>query len=137
EVDTSSVRVVNEPTGISVILSAPEDRSILTLTGALSGVTAAEVLTAAKGRTHVHFASYFLVPELAAALPEVLVTLRTRGVTTSLDTNWDPAEHWAGVADCLPLIDLLLPNASEAIALAGAVGAVAVDAESAAQALAA
>lgn len=135
-VDTAAVRVVDEPTGISVILSAREDRSILTLTGALSGVTAAEVLDAAEGRTHVHFASYFLVPELAGALPGVLTALRTRGVTTSLDTNWDPAERWEGVAECLPLIDLLMPNANEAIALAAAIGVEASDAETAAQALA-
>lgn len=136
-VDTAAIRVVDEPTGISVILSAPEDRSILTLAGALSGVTAAEVLAAADGRTHVHFASYFLVPELAGALPEVLTTLRERGVTTSLDTNWDPAEQWDGVAECLPLIDLLLPNAGEAVALAAAFGAGVLDTEAAARALAA
>lgn len=142
-VDVSAVRTVEEqPTGVSVILSAPEDRAILTLTGALAGVTAEEVLAAAAGATHVHFASYFLTPGLAAALPEVLATLRERGVTTSLDTNWDPAEQWTGVADCLPLVDLLLPNAEEALALAAALGAPAVgaearDAESAALALAA
>ncbi|MDQ0727000.1 carbohydrate kinase family protein [Microbacterium sp. W4I20] len=136
-VDTAAVRVVDEPTGISVILSAPHDRSILTLTGALSGVTAAEVLAAAEGRSHVHFASYFLVPALAAALPEVLTELRARGVTTSLDTNWDPAERWDGISECLPLLDLLLPNAAEAIALAAAAGTRAEDAEDAARALAA
>lgn len=136
-VDTAAVRVVDEPTGISVILSAPHDRSILTLTGALSGVTAAEVLAAAEGRSHVHFASYFLVPTLAAALPEVLTELRARGVTTSLDTNWDPAERWDGVSECLPLLDLLLPNAAEAIALAAAGGTRTEDAEDAARALAA
>lgn len=136
-VDTAAVRVVDDPTGISVILSTPDDRSILTLTGAMSGITAGDVLAAAKGRTHVHFASYFLVPQLARALPEVLTELRSRGVTTSLDTNWDPAEQWQGIAECLPLIDLLLPNTTEAIALAGAVGEQTADAESAAQALAA
>lgn len=136
-VDTGAVRVVDEPTGVSVILSAPEDRAILTLTGALAGVTADEVLTAADGATHVHFASYFLTPALARELPSVLAALRARGITTSLDTNWDPAELWEGVDACLPLLDLLLPNAAEAIALAAALGADASDAESAARALAA
>src|SRR5690606_31651393 len=92
----------------------------------------------------VHFASYFLVPALARELPAVLTALRARGITTSLDTNWDPAERWEGVADCLPLVDLLLPNAAEAVALAAAVGfdasgaeaTAATDAESAALALA-
>lgn len=136
-VDTRHLAVVDEPTGVSVILSTPQDRAILTLTGALSGLTAEEVLTASDGCSHVHFASYFLVPELARALPEVLSTLRARGVTTSLDTNWDPGEQWEGVAECLSLVDLLLPNANEAIALAAAIGVKTEDAESAARALAA
>lgn len=130
-VDIEALRVVDEPTGISVILSAPEDRSILTLTGALAGVTADEVLAASEGVAHVHFASYFLVPTLAAELPAVLAALRARGVTTSLDTNWDPSEAWSGVAECLPLVDLLLPNASEAIALAGVLGGDAIVADAA------
>lgn len=137
-VDTDAVRVIAEqPTGISVILSAPDDRAILTLTGALAGVTADEVLAAAEGATHVHVASYFLVPELARALPGVLEALRARGLTTSLDTNWDPAEQWAGVADCLPHLDLLLPNASEAVALARSLGGAPADAVDAARQLAA
>ncbi len=136
-VDVSAVRVTAEPTGVSVILSAPEDRAILTLTGALANLTAEEVLAASAGAGHVHFASYFLVPALAARLPEVLAVLRERGITTSLDTNWDPAEQWSGVVDCLPLVDLLLPNAAEAIALAQASGTTTDDVETAARALAA
>jgi len=135
-VDSAGVRVVQEPTGVSVILSAPEDRSILTLTGALAGVTGDEVRAGAQGVAHVHFASYFLTPALARELPAVLADLRARGVGTSLDTNWDPAERWEGVAECLPLVDLLLPNAAEAIALAAVVGVDAADVEAAAIALA-
>lgn len=137
-VGTDAVREVSgEPTGVSVILSAPGDRAILTLTGALAGLTGDEVLAAADGATHVHVASYFLVPELARDLPAVLAALRARGLTTSLDTNWDPAERWEGVADCLPHVDVLLPNASEALALARSLGADAADAEAAARVLAA
>ncbi|WP_144794477.1 carbohydrate kinase family protein [Microbacterium paludicola] len=137
-IDTTAVRVVeDEPTGVSVILSAPEDRAILTLTGALAGLTADEVLRASRGVGHVHFASYFLVPELARELPAVLAALRADGITTSLDTNWDPAETWDGVERCLPLLDVLLPNAAEARALATAVGGRADDVEAAASALAA
>lgn len=136
-VDTGSLAVVDEPTGVSVILSAPDDRAILTLTGALAGLTSAEVLAAAETATHLHVASLFLVPTLAAGLPGVLAELRARGVTTSLDTNWDPAERWAGVAECLPHLDLLLPNAQEAVALARALGDEPADAVEAAALLAA
>src|SRR5690606_29032210 len=117
-------------------LSAPEDRSILTLTGALAGLTGAEVLAASEVVSHVHFASYFLVPTLARELPAVLTALRERGVTVSLDTTWDPAERWDGVQQCLGLVDLLMPNSAEAIALAAAVGTDTTDIEAAALALA-
>jgi sugar/nucleoside kinase (ribokinase family) len=136
-VDTEAVLITDQPTGVSVILSAPDDRAILTLTGALAGLTAVEVLAAAEGASHVHVASYFLVPGLARELPAVLAALRARGITTSLDTNWDPAEQWAGVADCLPHVDVLLPNASEAVALARALGGSPADAVEAARELAA
>ncbi len=135
-VDVSEVRAVDEPTGLSVILSATDDRAILTLTGALATLTGDDVLAAADGATHVHVASFFLLPALAADLPRVLATLRSRGVTTSLDTNWDPAERWSGVEECLPHVDVLLPNATEAVALAKSFGDAPADTEHAARLLA-
>lgn len=135
-VDVSRVRAVDEPTGLSVILSTPGDRAILTLTGALATLTGADVLTAASEADHVHVASFFLLPALAEELPAVLSELRARGVTTSLDTNWDPAERWEGVAECLPHVDVLLPNAAEARALARAIGESPADTEDAARLLA-
>jgi sugar/nucleoside kinase (ribokinase family) len=137
-VDTSAVAVTEEPTGVSVILSAPDDRAILTLTGALASLTGEDVRAALEstGATHLHVASFFLVPQLARELPEVLGRARERGVTTSLDTNWDPAESWHGVAECLPHLDALLPNAQEAVALARALGDDPADAVAASVALA-
>jgi len=127
-VDTSAVIVHPEaPTGVSVILSAPADRAILTLTGAIPALTAAAVEAAAASVGHVHFASYFLLAPLAAELPALLARLRSRGVTTSLDTNWDPAEQWAGLDAVLPQLDILMPNLEElraiSLALGGAAGA--------------
>jgi sugar/nucleoside kinase (ribokinase family) len=137
-VDTAPVAVTEEPTGVSVILSAPDDRAILTLTGALASLTGDDVRAALEstGATHLHVSSFFLVPHLARELPEVLARARERGVTTSLDTNWDPAESWHGVAECLPHLDVLLPNAQEAIALARSLGEDPADAVAASVALA-
>ncbi|BDZ49785.1 sugar kinase [Frondihabitans sucicola] len=116
DVDTTFVRVVpGETTGLSVILSAPADRSILTSTGAMTRVSARDVLAAldAGSFTHVHFASYFLLPGLAASMPVLLPELRRRGLTISLDTNWDPAARWEGLDEVLPLVDVFLPNLEE------------------------
>ncbi|UGS25227.1 carbohydrate kinase family protein [Microbacterium resistens] len=126
-VDTADVRVRAEAaTGLSVILSAPEDRSILTALGTipdLSAEDAIERIRRWRGTAGIlHVASYFLQPALAAGLPAVLAEARERGWTTSLDTNWDPAERWLGLAEALPHLDLLLPNRSELRAIAGALG---------------
>jgi len=124
-VDVSAIEVDEAtPTGISVILSAPGDRAILTVPGTIPTLAPAAVLDALDPSIgHVHFASYFLQPTLAAGLAELLEALRERGITTSLDTNWDPAEQWAGLADVLPHLDFLLPNLEELRALASALGA--------------
>ena len=44
------------------------------------------------------------------------------GATTSLDTNWDPAERWRDerLSAAIAQADLLLPNEAEALALSGA-----------------
>jgi sugar/nucleoside kinase (ribokinase family) len=66
-----------------------------------------------------------------------LAEARADGVTTSLDTNWDPTGQWRGVEECLPHLDVLLPNAAEALALSAAMGSSSTDAATAALALAA
>jgi sugar/nucleoside kinase (ribokinase family) len=125
-VDVGSVEVADdEPTGLSVILSTPEDRAILTVPGTiptLTGERVSRVLDARSAPGLLHVASYFLQPGLARDLPGVLARARAQGWTTSLDTNWDPGEVWAGLDQVLPHLDLLLPNRNELRAIAGALG---------------
>src|SRR4051794_10070366 len=120
---TALSRRDNVPTGLTVVLAHPDDRAILTLPGAVQSLTADEARRAinavASGPLHVHVSSLFLQPDLARELPAVLAEARQRGVTTSLDTNDDPAGRWSGVSALLPHLDLLLPNRSEVLALAG------------------
>jgi len=113
--DVFGLKTVGAPTGLSVILSGPADRAILTLPGAIDSLTAGDV--SLDGVAHLHVSSYFLLPRLAAGLPEVFVRARAAGVTTSLDTNWDPAGRWAGVRELLPLTDVFFPNTAELAAL--------------------
>ncbi|MBH0082673.1 carbohydrate kinase family protein [Salinibacterium sp. SWN167] len=124
-VDVSAVHVDPQvPTGISVILSTADDRAILTLPGTVPLLTSAHVLAAVESsQAHwVHFASPFLMPEFTAGLPALLAELKAQGIRTSLDTNWDPADEWAGLGEVLPLIDVLLPNRAELDAITAAVG---------------
>ncbi|MGW3582848.1 carbohydrate kinase family protein [Streptomyces rubiginosohelvolus] len=109
------------PTPLTVVLTRGEDRAVLTSPGTLAAVRGADVpddlLSSAR---HVHSASYFLQPALAADLPALLQTARSHGATTSLDTQDDPSGRWAGLDAVLARTDILLPNAREARLLAGA-----------------
>ena len=125
-VDVRALRVdVEHPTGVSVVLLTEGDRAILTLPGTMPLLRAADVRAVVEEHRprHVHVASYFLQPALAAELPALLAWLRERGVSTSLDTNWDPAERWSGLDAVLGVVDVLLPNETEVVAIARALGA--------------
>ncbi len=123
-VDTRFVLVRKETsTGLTVVLSTPDDRAILTLLGTIPTLSGGDVLDAVDalrpgGLAHVHFSSLFLQQTLAGQLAGVLVTLREAGLTTSLDTNADPALRWDGVTELLPHLDVLLPNRTEVTQLA-------------------
>ena len=114
------------PTGMTVALSAGGDRAILTATGALSTLTARDVPPELLGRArHVHVSSYFLVADsLGPGLAALLGAARASGASTSLDTNWDPAQRWGdeGLTAALAHVNLLLPNEAEALHLAGRLG---------------
>ncbi len=53
------------------------------------------------------------------ACPILFKRAHSLGLTTSLDTNYDPSGKWAGFDELLSLTDVFLPNEAEACALAG------------------
>jgi sugar/nucleoside kinase (ribokinase family) len=121
EVDLSGLVVdPQRPTGVTVVLSRPDDRAILTAPGTIGDLRVSSIdpdlLASAR---HVHVSSYFLQPGLAQDLPRVFADARGRGATTSVDPNWDPSGAWDGGLDgLLPSVDVLLPNEIEATRLA-------------------
>lgn len=126
-VDTSAVAVrAAAPTGMTVALSRGDDRAILTATGAMTTLAAADVprrlVSAAR---HLHISSYFLVERsLGPGLADLLAAARANGASTSLDTNWDPSGRWGDkqLGTVLEQTDVLLPNEAEALHLAGEPG---------------
>jgi ribokinase len=128
-VDTSAVvRTADAPTGISVALARPGDRAILTAAGALAALRADDVPRELLARArHVHVTSPFLQDGLRPGLRALADGARA----SSLDPGWDPRGDWS-----LPVeaYDVLLPNAQEALQLAGRTDG---DVEAAARALAA
>ena len=124
-VSTAAVAVRDSaPTGMTVALSRGTDRAILTAPGAVGSLTAQDVPAALLARArHVHVSSYFLLERsLGPGLAAVLAAARAAGATTSLDTNWDPAGKWGDdhLHAALAQTDVLLPNETEALRIAGA-----------------
>ncbi|HEY7429178.1 MAG TPA: sugar kinase [Streptosporangiaceae bacterium] len=123
-VRTDAVTVRDDvPTGMTVALSRGGDRAILTALGAVAALTAAYVPDGLLARArHVHASSYFLLERsLGPGLAEVFADARATGVTTSLDTNWDPAGKWGDgrLTAAISQTGLLLPNEAEALHLSG------------------
>jgi argininosuccinate lyase len=122
----ADVRVVPDTaTGISIALEAPRrERAFLSAHGVLNSWTAAALPADATEADFVLLTGYFSLPGLRGdATRELLARARGNGATTLLDTGWDPADwRTSGVReihDLLPLVDLFLPNESEALALTG------------------
>ena len=116
-----SACVVDETiaTGMSVILSDPEDRAILTYPGTMPHLRLDQIDVSLLLRTkHLHVGSYFLLDALRPDLPELFSRVREAGATVSLDSNWDPAGNW-NIATILPHIDLFFPNKSEVRFISG------------------
>lgn len=121
-VDVSAVRVANDrPSGVSVILSRGDDRAILTSTGTIADLRAADVDRAAvRSARHVHVSSYFLQTSLRPDLDSLFDDAHAAGAGTSIDPNWDPAEGWdGGLLELLARTDVFFPNSAEARSITG------------------
>lgn len=121
-VDTSGVVVDPDiATGLSVILVRGIDRAILTFPGTVPALQYAEVsLPIIHAARHLHLASFFLLDELRPNIPRLFQEAQNSGASVSMDTNFDPAEAWdGGLREALGHVDVFLPNATEAKAIAG------------------
>jgi sugar/nucleoside kinase (ribokinase family) len=120
-IDTTGVAVdPSRPTGVTVVLSKPDDRAILTSLGTIGDLRSAlidpDMLASSR---HVHVSSYFLQRGLSEDLPAIFEEAHGAGATTSVDPNWDPTGGWdGGLMDLLSQIDVFLPNEMEALRLA-------------------
>lgn len=121
KVDVSHVIVRQEgQTGLSVILNHGTDRAILTHLGLIAALRAIDIPEALlQEARHLHVASYFLQTGLQLDLPNLFRRARSFGLTTSLDTNYDPSESWAGFDELLSVTNVFLPNEKEARSLSG------------------
>jgi len=119
-VDTQGL-IINKgvQTGISVILAKGVDRAILTFPGSIPLLTYRDIdLNLLSKARHLHLASYFLLDRLRPDIPTLLQQAHLRGLTVSLDTNYDPLEKWdGGIETVLKELDVFLPNQAELLAI--------------------
>jgi sugar/nucleoside kinase (ribokinase family) len=119
DVDIGNVIVTEDgATGLSVILNQGSDRAILTYPGLIPSLKAADVSDGLlRQARHLHVASYFLQQSLQPGLPGLFERARSLGLSTSLDTNYDPSEKWSGFDELLAVTNVFLPNETEACSL--------------------
>ncbi len=135
-VDVSNVIIrADGGTGLSVILNpsfdyasrsipqgqddhAQGDRAILTHLGLIADLHASDIPDSLLRQTrHLHVASYFLQTKLQPDLTALFQRAHSLGLTTSLDTNYDPSEKWLGFDELLSATDVFLPNKTEALSI--------------------
>ncbi len=112
------IRRPDGSTGMSMILNRSSDRAILTHLGLMSELRASDISDALlRDSRHLHVASYFLQTNLQPELPELFQRAHSFGLTTSLDTNYDPSGQWLGFDGLLSVTDVFLPNQTEALSI--------------------
>ncbi|MBC7878160.1 MAG: carbohydrate kinase family protein [Anaerolineales bacterium] len=121
-VDVSNVIIRSGgQTGLSVILNQEVDRAILTHLGLIADLQASDISDSLLSQSrHLHVASYFLQTKLQPDLPDLFQRAGSLGLTTSLDTNYDPSEKWLGFDKLLSVTDVFLPNKTEALSISKA-----------------
>lgn len=120
-IDTSGCIVdAATQTGFSVILSQPADRAILTYSGSIAKLRLSDIDINTLGRArHLHVGSFFLLDALRPDLAKLFGRAKAQGLSTSLDTNWDPSGRWNDSLDEIwPVCDVFLPNEAEACHIA-------------------
>lgn len=116
-VDLSRVSQANKTaTGLSVILAHPGERFILTYPGTMFELSFADLdFDYIFASRHLHVSSFFLHRALRPKLTELFREAKSRGLTTSLDTNDDPENQWCeDLLEVLRHVDILFPNEREA-----------------------
>jgi sugar/nucleoside kinase (ribokinase family) len=108
-------------TGLTVAITHPLDRALVTYLGAIAALTGEDVPTASMaGFHHLHCSSFFFQEGLRPDFPDLFARAQAAGLTTSLDTGYDSHEQWdGGLRATLEHTDLFFPNEVELAAIAG------------------
>jgi sugar/nucleoside kinase (ribokinase family) len=116
--------VVRDPavrTGVTVSLTTPAGRGLVTYPGATQALTPSRLpdhLFA--GRRHLHVSSFFLQCGMRGSWRSIVEHVRGAGWTVSLDAGFDPDDAWCDdVRELVDLVDVFLPNEVELARITG------------------
>lgn len=116
-IDVAEVRALpGQQTGITISVSYARDRMLLTRYGTMEAMAADAVTPEMLGRArHVHSGSFFIQRKLRSGLAGLFEAARAKGLSTSLDTGWDPDEKWLAddLVATLAHTDVFVPNETE------------------------
>jgi len=119
-IDLSSV--VPDPalkTGVTVAITSPVDRALVSYLGSIAALGEKDVSRALfAAADHVHVSSYYLQEKLRHGVGTLFREARAAGLTTSLDPGFDPSERWEpDMRETLTHTDIFFPNEVELRAL--------------------
>ena len=120
-VDTRYLVEGSTPTGATICMNYGEDRANLTYQGSMDVMGFDDIdLTVFDNASHIHLSSLFMQSGLLRDIHRILDLAAAKGVTVSLDTQWDPLEKWAlDYKSVLPKVTVFMPNEKELQALTG------------------
>jgi len=122
KVDTTHViKSASLSTGATIVLNYDQDRANITYPGAMNDLRLEDIdLEFLSSARHMHFANCFMQPGIRHDLTALFRHAKELGLTTSLDTQWDPEEKWElPLEELLPFVDVFLPNMAEFKFLSG------------------
>jgi sugar/nucleoside kinase (ribokinase family) len=108
-------------TGVTISVSEKKDRALVTYLGAIRALAESDISDAMLGEfQHLHVSSFYLQEGLRPGLATLFERATRLGLTTSLDTGFDPAEQWGDdLHTVLRHTDVFLPNEVELEAITG------------------
>ena len=119
-VDTRFVqKTADQKTGITVVMNYEQDRANVTYCGAMDSLTISDIpWNQLQEYGHFHLSNYFLQKGIRNSITEIFKKAKVEGLTTSLDLQVDPENQWDfDYRNCLPYVDVFLPNEQELLAL--------------------
>lgn len=114
-VDCRYVRRTDHRTGITVAFNINQERMMVTHPGAMNHMSVEDQpLDDLAQFKHLHASAVFLQPALKPGLVNLFKRAQEAGLSTSLDTQWDPDEMWdLDLELLLPFVTWFMPNETE------------------------